>query len=348
MAQLKSDVHEATKDLWVHNDPVCEFPGGSGKLREWINANIQIPEGYKGCERVIVKFYVQPDGSITDAKLFRPSKNNDANAEALRLVGALPKFRVKFYTPQKHRIGLMCCLSLSQSREQSSSEANRFLIDKKLGCQTALSHLHPGLPKSRDYEKIICHPGGRNGHSSRDSTTQSNRLRSGSGRTEFRDINRGRHEFFNNDKSIIYEKILILTILSLAGVLQMPAQGYVGISSEAVDNGEYIPLLKEGKVWVWNACNEGVGYDFSVYFTVVGQEEIDGRNCFRITQTSELEYLNGYEYILFEENRKVKMRFEFEDGHAEFLPLYDFNIKPGMESQILEVIESKVWPPILI
>ena len=49
MAQLKSDVHEATKDLWVHNDPVCEFPGGSGKLREWINANIQIPEGYKGC-----------------------------------------------------------------------------------------------------------------------------------------------------------------------------------------------------------------------------------------------------------------------------------------------------------
>ena len=26
MAQLKSDVHEATKDLWVYNDPVCEFP----------------------------------------------------------------------------------------------------------------------------------------------------------------------------------------------------------------------------------------------------------------------------------------------------------------------------------
>ncbi len=114
MAQLKSDVHEATKDLWVHNDPVCEFPGGSGKLREWINANIQIPEGYKGCERVIVKFYVQPDGSITYAKLFRPSKNNDANAEALRLVGALPKFRVKFYTPQKHRIGLMLPITFTE------------------------------------------------------------------------------------------------------------------------------------------------------------------------------------------------------------------------------------------
>ena len=141
------------------------------------------------------------------------------------------------------------------------------------------------------------------------------------------------------------KKILLLTILSLAVVLCISAQDYAGITADAADNGNYIPLLKEGKVWVWNACDEGVGYDFSVYFTVVGQEEIDGRNCFRITQSSELEYLNGHEYILSEENRKVEMRFEFDDGHAEFLPLYDFNMKPGMESQILEVTGSKVWPP---
>ena len=131
MAQLKSDVHEATKDLWVYNDPVCEFPWGSGKLREWINANIQIPEGYKGCERVIVKFYVQPDGSITDAKLFRPSKNNDANAEALRLVGALPKFRVKFYTPQKHRIGLMLPITFTEPGA-IFIRGKEILIDKKV------------------------------------------------------------------------------------------------------------------------------------------------------------------------------------------------------------------------
>ena len=105
MAQLKSDVHEATKDLWVHNDPVCEFPGGKGKLKEWLDDNIQIPDGYKGSEKVVVNFYVQPDGTVTDPKVVRPSKNEAANAEALRLVNALPKFRVKFFTPKKHRIG---------------------------------------------------------------------------------------------------------------------------------------------------------------------------------------------------------------------------------------------------
>lgn len=114
LSKLKSDVREATKNIWVDYDPVCEFPGGNGKLKEWLNANIQIPEGYKGHEKVIVQFYVQPDGSVTDVKLFRPSKNEAANAEALRLVGALPKFRVKYYTPQRTRIGITLPITFSE------------------------------------------------------------------------------------------------------------------------------------------------------------------------------------------------------------------------------------------
>ena len=104
LARLKSEVREANKNIWVNYDPICEFPGGNGKLKEWLDANIQIPEGYKGHERVIVQFCVQPDGSITDAKLFRPSKNDAANAEALRLVNSMPNFRVKFFTPKRARL----------------------------------------------------------------------------------------------------------------------------------------------------------------------------------------------------------------------------------------------------
>lgn len=103
LARLKSEAREANKDIWANYDPICEFPGGNGRLKEWLDANIQIPEGYKGQERVIVQFYVQPDGSITDAKLFKPSKNDAANAEALRLVNTMPKFRVKFFTPKRTR-----------------------------------------------------------------------------------------------------------------------------------------------------------------------------------------------------------------------------------------------------
>ncbi len=89
------------KKLFINLDPRCEFPGGNGKLKEWIDANLQVPEGYKGSERVIVDFTIHPDGSISNAKIMRPSKNEAANQEALRLVNALPNFRVKYFTPRK-------------------------------------------------------------------------------------------------------------------------------------------------------------------------------------------------------------------------------------------------------
>lgn len=86
----------------INLDPRCEFPGGNGKLKEWIDENIRIPEGFKGSERVVVQFTVHPDGSISDPTIIRRrSKNEAVNQEALRLVNALPKFRVHYCTPQK-------------------------------------------------------------------------------------------------------------------------------------------------------------------------------------------------------------------------------------------------------
>lgn len=96
LAQIKA---EARKIL-VNLDTRCEFPGGNGKLKEWIDENIRIPEGFKGSEIVLVRFTVHPDGSISDPTIFqRRSKNEAVNQEALRLVNALPEFRVKYYIP---------------------------------------------------------------------------------------------------------------------------------------------------------------------------------------------------------------------------------------------------------
>lgn len=92
------------KNLFINLDPRCEFPGGNGKLKEWIEANIKVPEGYKGCERVVVGFTVRPDGSIHNSRIMKPSKDESANEEALRLVNALPKFRVKYFTPRKSNL----------------------------------------------------------------------------------------------------------------------------------------------------------------------------------------------------------------------------------------------------
>lgn len=98
--EILAHIKAEARKIWVCDDPRCEFPGGNGKLKEWINENIRIPEGFKGSERVFVKFTVHPDGSISDPMIFRhPSKNEAVNQEALRLVNALPKFRVKYYIP---------------------------------------------------------------------------------------------------------------------------------------------------------------------------------------------------------------------------------------------------------
>ena len=68
------------------------FPGGDRKLMEFIENNVQYPpECEESCiqGRVIVKFLVERDGSISQAKVVR-SIDPLLDAEALRVVNAMP------------------------------------------------------------------------------------------------------------------------------------------------------------------------------------------------------------------------------------------------------------------
>lgn len=106
-SETQDRIKAEARNTWPYLEPRCEFTGGNGKLKEWLDENIRIPEGFKGSERVFVKFTVHPDGSISDATIYRRrSQNEDVNQEALRLVNAMPKFRVKYYTPQKKNLHL--------------------------------------------------------------------------------------------------------------------------------------------------------------------------------------------------------------------------------------------------
>ena len=106
-SETQDRIKAEARNTWPYLEPRCEFTGGNGKLKEWLDENIRIPEGVKGSERVFVKFTVHPDGSISDATIYRRRSQNEAvNQEALRLVNAMPKFRVKYYTPQKKNLHL--------------------------------------------------------------------------------------------------------------------------------------------------------------------------------------------------------------------------------------------------
>lgn len=70
------------------------FPGGSEALYKWLTNNLHYPEAAKKQKvqgRVVVRFVVETDGSITDAKAVN-SPNQLLSEEALRVVKFMPRW----------------------------------------------------------------------------------------------------------------------------------------------------------------------------------------------------------------------------------------------------------------
>lgn len=92
------------------------FPGGNEGLMKWMNKNLKYPaqaqeEGAQG--RVLVQFFVDKDGTVTEPKVVRPV-HPALDAEALRLMSLMPKWipgkqdgqpvRVRFTIPVSFRL----------------------------------------------------------------------------------------------------------------------------------------------------------------------------------------------------------------------------------------------------
>lgn len=80
--------------IFTQEETMPSFPGGTQKLIEYINDNLQYPKDCKeSCieGRVIVTFFVEIDGSLSDIKVIR-SLHPSMDAEAVRLVKTMPKW----------------------------------------------------------------------------------------------------------------------------------------------------------------------------------------------------------------------------------------------------------------
>ena len=82
----------------TYNWPIYEvmpsFPGGESALYEFLESNKQYPEEAKRNNEhgiVIVTFWVEKDGTITNARILRGCTPS-LDAEALRLVSTMPKW----------------------------------------------------------------------------------------------------------------------------------------------------------------------------------------------------------------------------------------------------------------
>jgi len=104
-------------DVFDKVDEAPQFPGGMAGLMQYLSSNIRYPEdareaGTQG--RVIVSFIVEKDGSISNAKVAKPTYSS-LDEEALRVVSAMPNWmpgkqngqavRVKYSVPVSFRLG---------------------------------------------------------------------------------------------------------------------------------------------------------------------------------------------------------------------------------------------------
>ena len=107
----------ATKDeAFAVVEQMPEFPGGMKELMTYLKDNIKYPKAAQDKKvqgRVIVQFVVEKDGTPTEFKVVR-SVDPDLDAEALRVLGGMPKWkpgmqkgqvvRVKYTVPVAFRL----------------------------------------------------------------------------------------------------------------------------------------------------------------------------------------------------------------------------------------------------
>ena len=90
-APLDANTDEVFKVVEV--DP--EFPGGMEALYKYLAENIKYPVMAKNNKvegRVYITFVIEKDGTVSDAKVLR-SVNEELDAEALRVINAMPKWK---------------------------------------------------------------------------------------------------------------------------------------------------------------------------------------------------------------------------------------------------------------
>lgn len=106
----------AKEEVFMVAEQMPEFPGGMKEMLKFLQENVKYPENAMKNNvqgRVIVQFVIEKDGTPTEFKVAR-SVNPDLDAEALRVMKAMPKWkpgmqkgqvvRVKFTVPVSFKL----------------------------------------------------------------------------------------------------------------------------------------------------------------------------------------------------------------------------------------------------
>lgn len=120
-----------SEQVFTKVEKMPEYPGGVLAMQLYLQTNIKYPQAANGAEgRILVQFIIDTDGSVTDAKVVK-SVNPHLDAEALRVINAMPKWkpgtqkgkavRVKYTIPINFRHGTTTGMAENQSHNTTTT-----------------------------------------------------------------------------------------------------------------------------------------------------------------------------------------------------------------------------------
>lgn len=150
-------VEKAEKEAFDVVEQMPQFPGGMKELMTFLSENVRYPEaahktGVQG--RVIAKFVVEKDGSITEAKIVK-SVSPELDAEALRVIGTMPNWMPGMQNGEPVRVKYTVPITFRLQGDNSKTSAEKYIleIDGKVADDTKIGNIPPGDIKSMHIEK---------------------------------------------------------------------------------------------------------------------------------------------------------------------------------------------------
>lgn len=78
-----------------HNEKIPKFKGGIDSLNSWLGRELTYPSSVVGDtnkKEVVVRFFVDSLGRVSDVGVLKSSSNKECDNEALRVVKSMPKW----------------------------------------------------------------------------------------------------------------------------------------------------------------------------------------------------------------------------------------------------------------
>ena len=112
-AQIATEKNNATDSVTTDEvfdfqvvDKKPKFPGGTTSLQSYINRSLKYPQVSRENNsqgRVIVRFIINSDGTVTSPQVVRSSGDCNLDMEAVRVIESMPKWK-----PGKHKGKPVC------------------------------------------------------------------------------------------------------------------------------------------------------------------------------------------------------------------------------------------------